>query len=265
MIDPITRLSFDIRIKAAQMIAAAQSSHIGGVFSSADILACLYGAVLSRNAERILEPFILSKGHCCAGVYAALNAIGLIPDRDLLTYAQDNSPLMAHISHKAPHVEFSTGSLGHGLPFAVGRAIAKRKSSTNNKVYCLLSDGELNEGSNWEALMFAGFHRLDNLTAIIDYNKLQSLATTYETLDLEPLPQKLEAFNWMYIRCNGHSISELMSAFECDSSGRPKAILADTIKGYPISFMMNKIEWHYKPPTPNQLDQIIAELEHSLQ
>lgn len=260
----IIKLSIEIRSKAAQMIASAQSSHIGGVFSCADILACLYGSVLSRNDEQMLEPFVLSKGHCCAGVYAALNAIGLIPDKDLLTYAKDNSPFMAHISHKVPNVEFSTGSLGHGLPFAVGRAIAKRKQSVNNKVYCLLSDGELNEGSNWEALMFAGFHRLDNLTAIIDYNKFQSLATTYETLDLEPIAQKFESFNWNCIRCDGHNIPELMAAFDSDSPGKPKVIVADTIKGYPVSFMLNKVEWHYKTPTSNQLCQILAELENSL-
>jgi transketolase len=257
----INSLAFDIRKKSAQMIARAQGSHIGGVFSCADILACVYGKVLSRTDNKILEPFILSKGHCCAGVYAALNSIGLISDEDLIAYAQDGSPFMAHISHKVPHVEFSTGSLGHGLPFAVGKAITRRNQAQNNNVYCLLSDGELDEGSNWEALMFAGFHRLSNLTAIIDYNKLQSLTSTYLTLDLEPLAEKFQAFNWTCIRCDGHSVDSLIAAFKAESFGRPKIILADTIKGYPVSFMMNKVEWHYKPPSKSQLAEILSELE----
>jgi len=257
-------LSAAIRQKSAEMIVSAQSSHIGGVFSCADILSCLYGHVLPRSSDRILEPFILSKGHCCAGVYAALNQIGLIPDYDLHTYAQDGSPYMAHISHKVKHVEFSTGSLGHGLPHSVGRAIVRRHRPANNNVYCLLSDGELNEGSNWESIMFAGHIRLSNLTAIIDCNRLQSLTTTKETLDLEPLVPKFESFNWKCIRCDGHNIADLLNAFEEDPEHRPKVIIADTIKGYPISFMMNSVEWHYKPPSLTQLDQIISELQATL-
>lgn len=254
-------LSYEIRKLSAVIISAAKSSHIGGVFSMADILAVLYGKVLPKDESSIFEPFILSKGHCCAGVYAALYAVGLLTEEDLLTFGKNNSPLMAHISHKVPHVDFSTGSLGHGLPFAIGKAIARRNQLIHQNVYCLLSDGELNEGSNWEALMFAGHHQLDNLTAIIDYNKLQSLATTYETLDLEPLIPKIEAFRWNCIVCNGHSISELEDAFSMPSNGKPKAIICNTIKGYPISFMMNRVEWHYKSPTQEQLLLVMSELE----
>lgn len=259
------QLQLEIRLRAARIIHQAKSSHIGGVFSSADILALLYGEILSKDDSGFADTFILSKGHCCAGVYSALNCQGYLDDEQLNTYALDGSPLMAHISHKVKHVEFSTGSLGHGLPFAVGKAVLRKRKAVTRKIYCLLSDGELDEGSNWEAFMFAGYHKLDNLTAIVDYNKLQSLTTTYNTLDLEPLEDKLNAFNWHVIRCNGHSLAELRSAFAADSDSKPKLILCDTTKGYPISFMTNKVEWHYKPPSPSQLDELTIELKNFYQ
>lgn len=254
-------LQREIRLRSARIIHQAKSSHIGGVFSSADILAILYGEILAKDAAGFSDTFILSKGHCCAGVYSALNCQGYIDDEQLNTYALDGSPLMAHISHKVKHVEFSTGSLGHGLPFAVGKSILRMRRMIDRKVYCLLSDGEMDEGSNWEALMFAGYHKLSNLTAIVDYNKLQSLTTTYETLDLEPLEEKLKAFNWHVIRCNGHSLNELRTAFAVDSYGKPKLILCDTLKGHPVSFMANKVEWHYKPPTRDELEELAAEIK----
>jgi transketolase len=256
-------LQLEIRLRAARIIHRAKSSHIGGVFSSADILASLFGEILAKDVSGYSDSFILSKGHCCAGVYSALNCQGYLDDEQLNTYALDGSPLMAHISHKVNHVEFSTGSLGHGLPFAVGKAILCKRMAIDRKIFCLLSDGELDEGSNWEAFMLAGHHKLDNLTAIVDYNKLQSLATTYITLDLEPLEDKLNAFNWHVIRCSGHSLAELRSAFSADSSPKPKFILCDTVKGHPISFMANKVEWHYKPPTLSQLEALNVEL-HSV-
>ena len=254
------QLQLEIRLRAARIIHQAKSSHIGGVFSSADILALLYGEILCKDDLGFADTFILSKGHCCAGVYSALNCKGFLDDDELNTYALDGSPLMAHISHKVEHVEFSTGSLGHGLPFAAGKAILRKRMLITNRVYCLLSDGELDEGSNWEAFMFAGHHKLDNLTAIVDYNKLQSLTTTYNTLDLEPLEDKLNAFNWHVIRCNGHSLAELRSAFSEDSNMKPKLILCDTTKGHPVSFMVNKVEWHYKPPNTTQLNELNIEL-----
>ena len=258
-------LQLEIRLRAARIIYQAKSSHIGGVFSSADILAILYGEILARDPSGFSDTFILSKGHCCAGVYSALNCQGYLDDEKLQTYALDGSPLMAHISHKVEHVEFSTGSLGHGLPFAVGKAVLRKRTANDRKIYCLLSDGELDEGSNWEAFMFAGYHKLDNLTAIVDYNKLQSLTSTFNTLDLEPLEDKLNAFNWHVLRCNGHSLVELRSSFAADSNSKPKLILCDTTKGHPISFMANKVEWHYKPPSNSQLAQLIVELQNFYQ
>ena len=171
----ISILQKEIRFLSAKIINAAKSSHIGGVFSSADILAILFGKVIRRENGNFQDSFILSKGHCCAGVYSALNLIGCISDELLKTYGKNESSLMAHISHKAPYVEFSTGSLGHGLPFGVGKALISKINNVNKEIFVLLSDGEMDEGSNWEAIHFAGHHKLNNITAIIDYNKLQSL------------------------------------------------------------------------------------------
>jgi transketolase len=253
-------LQKEIRLRAAQAITKAKSFHIGGVFSSADILAILYGEILARNDSGFIDSFILSKGHCCAGVYSALNSLGYLSDELFDTYAQDGSPLMAHISHHVPHVEFSTGSLGHGLPFGIGKALAAKAKGNKKHVYVLLSDGELDEGSNWEAFHFAGHHKIDNLTAIIDYNKLQSLTTTYETLDLEPLSDKFKAFRWSCIRCDGHNIEELRTSFSAPHNNSPKVILCDTIKGNPIDFMLNKVVWHYSPPSAEQLADITNQL-----
>lgn len=253
-------LQKEIRLRAARIITKAGSSHIGGVFSSADIIAILYGEILAKSDVGFVDSFILSKGHCCAGVYSALNALGYISDELLDTYAQDGSPLMAHISHHVQHVEFSTGSLGHGLPFGIGKALASKAKGNKKHVYILLSDGELDEGSNWEAIHFAGHHRLDNITAIIDYNKLQSLTTTHDTLELEPLVDKFKAFRWNCLRCDGHNIDDLRTSFQAPHDERPKVILCDTAKGHPIDFMLNRVIWHYKPPSPEQLALITHQL-----
>ena len=255
----------EIRLRAAQIIASAGGSHIGGVFSSADILAILYSEILARSVDGFIDSFILSKGHCCAGVYSALNVLGFLSDELLDTYAQNGSPLMAHISHHVPHVEFSTGSLGHGLPFGIGKALASKVKNNAKHVYVLLSDGELDEGSNWEAIHFAGHHKMSNITAIIDYNKLQSLTTTYATLDLEPISAKFEAFKWTCLRCDGHNIQELRTSFLAPHNNKPKVIVCDTIKGYPIDFMLNQVVWHYRTPSAEQLASIIKQLNRVYQ
>lgn len=254
-------LQLEIRLRAARIIHQANSSHIGGVFSSADILAILFGEILKKDASGFLDSFILSKGHCCAGVYAALNILGFISDEDFDSFGKDGSKLMAHISHKVSHVEFSTGSLGHGLPFAVGKALhAKRSGNLRKQVYTLLSDGELDEGSNWEAILFAGHHRLSNLTVLVDYNKLQSLDSTFATLNLEPLHQKFIAFNWSCFSCNGNNLSDLRHAFAEPGLGKPRVIICDTIKGFPVDFMLNKVIWHYKAPSVDQLVEISSQV-----
>jgi transketolase len=183
-------LAREIKTLSLEMVTRAKASHIGSAFSIADIVAVLYGSVLNVDP---LQPklstrdrFILSKGHACVAVYSALAARGFFPKEDLVTYGQDHSLLMNHISHKISGVEFSTGSLGHGLPFGVGKALAANKRGENWRTFVLMSDGELGEGSNWEAFMFAAHHQLSNLVAIIDYNKLQSLTSVDKTLRVEP-------------------------------------------------------------------------------
>jgi len=248
------------------MVHQARASHIGSALSISDIVAVLYGKVLHHNpAEpkwRDRDRFILSKGHACVAVYAALAERGFFPKERLVTYGQDHSDLMNHISHKVPGVEFSTGSLGHGLPFGVGKALEAKRQGAGWRTFVLMSDGELDEGSNWEAFMFAAHHRLDNLIAIIDYNKLQSLTTVDQTLRLEPLADKLRAFGWCVREVDGHdhaALSEALSAVPW-TPGQPSVLIAHTIKGKGVSFMENRVEWHYRSPNAEQLAQALAEL-----
>ncbi|MBC7490040.1 MAG: transketolase [Glaciimonas sp.] len=256
-----------MRIDVLNMVYRARASHVGSCFSIIDILAVLYGQVMQVHPH---EPswsgrdrFILSKGHAAAAVYAALANIGVIPRAALETYGADGSPFMTHVSHKVAGVEFSSGSLGHGLPFGVGKALAAKMSGQAWRVFVLLSDGEMDEGTNWEALMFAAHHRLDNLVAVIDYNKLQSLTSISQTLGLEPLVDKLTAFGWDVREVDGHG--HLAMASDLGSTpwvtGRPSLLIAHTTKGKGVSFMENKVEWHYRSPSAAQLSLALAELE----
>lgn len=262
------QLARQIRGLALQMVHRARASHIASALSIADILAVLYGGAMRfsptepRATER--DRFILSKGHACVAVYAALAARGVMPLQDLESYGQDLSALMNHISHKVTGVEFSTGSLGHGLPFGVGKALAAKRRHEDWRTFVLLSDGEMDEGSNWEALMFAAHHKLDNLVAIIDYNKLQSMTTIAQTLALEPLADKLRAFGWAVREADGHD-HQALSALLCSTpweSGKPSIVIAHTTKGKGVSFMENRVEWHYRSPNDEQLRLALAELEH---
>lgn len=256
-----------IRGHALQMVHRAKASHIASALSICDIVAVLYGQVLSidpampKTATR--DRFILSKGHACVAVYAALAESGFFSREDLVTYGQDHSALMNHISHKVPGVEFSTGSLGHGLPFGTGKALAAKRMKAAWKTYVLLSDGELGEGSNWEAMMFASHHGLDNLVAIVDYNKLQSLTTVDKTLRLEPLAAKFAAFGWSVQEVDGHDHAALAIALGSVpwTPGVPSILIAHTTKGKGVSFMENRVEWHYRTPSTEQLIQALNELQ----
>lgn len=253
-----------IRKNALQMVHRAKASHIGSALSIADIMAVLYGKVMHHDPFNPLsqtrDRFILSKGHACVAVYATLAETGYISHEDLLTYGQDYSWLMNHISHKVSGVEFSSGSLGHGLPFGVGKALTAKCRRENWITYVLLGDGEMDEGSNWEALMFASHHRLSNLVAVIDCNNLQSLTTVTETLSLEPLAEKLSAFGCDVSEIDGHDHSSLADALMHRCPNKPRAIIARTIKGKGVSFMENQVEWHYKAPTDEQLAIALQEL-----
>ena len=256
-----------MRASALQMVHRAKASHIASALSICDIVAVLYGQVLHVDPTQPKAPerdrFILSKGHSCVAVYAALAECGFITATDLLGYGQDHSVLMNHISHKVRGVEFSTGSLGHGLPFGTGKALAAKRQQAAWKTYVLLSDGELGEGSNWEAMMFAAHHGLDNLVAIIDYNKLQSLTTVDKTLRIEPLANKFTAFGWSVQEVDGHDHAALAAALGSApwSPGKPSMLIAHTTKGKGVGYMEDRVEWHYRTPNAEQLAQALAELQ----
>ena len=266
MIQTSQTFARQIGAEVVKMIAAAKASHIGGALSMADLLAVLYGEILSVRPEDPRWPerdrFILSKGHSCTSLYATLALRGFFPLAELQTYAQDGSRLMAHISHKVPGVEFSTGSLGHGLGFACGKALAAKRQKKNWRVFTMLSDGELNEGSNWEAILFAPHHRLDNLVAIVDYNKIQSLGSVKDVLELDPLADKFRAFGWAVKEIDGHDHEAIRSAltklpFE---TGKPNCLIAHTVKGKGVDFMENKLLWHYRTPDAAQVKQALEQL-----
>jgi transketolase len=258
-----------IRCQALRMVTRAKASHIGSALSITDIVAVLYGRILRVRPDEPRHPerdrFILSKGHACVAVYAALAETGFIDPALLETYGTDGSMLMAHISHKVPGAEFSTGALGHGLPFGTGKALAAKRRGEPWRTIVLTSDGEWGEGSNWEAALFAAHHGLDNLVCIIDYNKLQSLRTVEETLRLEPLHSKFAAFGWAVREVDGHDHNALTEALEAAPwvAGKPTMLIAHTVKGKGVSFMENKVEWHYRNPTPELLEAALAEIEGS--
>lgn len=264
---PIEELANRIRIHCVKMTSKGGSSHIGSALSIADILATLYGRVLnvspetSRSINR--DRFILSKGHAGSAVYAALAECGFFSLEKLDSHYQDGSDLSGHVSHKNNlGVEFSTGSLGHGLPVGAGMAYAAKIDGRKNRVFVLLSDGECDEGSNWEAILFAAHHKLSNLVAIIDYNKIQSLAPVSQTLALEPFKDKWTAFGWSVVEVDGHAVSELESALSPKPTtiDKPLCLIAHTTKGKGVSFMENSVLWHYRSPRGSEYEAALREL-----
>jgi transketolase len=255
-----------IRRLAVDMVAAANASHIGGALSMADILAVLYADVARIRPEephwQERDRIILSKGHCCTAMYAALAVRGFFPLEELGNYGKDGSRLMAHVSHAVPGVELSTGSLGHGLPVGVGRALAGKRRKEAHRVFVILSDGELDEGSNWEAILFAPQHRLDNLVVIVDYNKIQSLGRVDEVVQLEPLSAKLQACRWSVREVDGHDHAALRSALIQVpwESGKPSCLIAHTVKGKGVDFMEDSLEWHYRSPRNAQYEEAVRQL-----
>lgn len=263
-----TELAKKIRIHSVKMTSAGKSSHVGSVLSIADILAVLYNDILKVDpknpswADR--DRFILSKGHAGAGVYSALAEKGFFSAEMLKTHYQNGSLLSGHVSHKGiPGVELSTGSLGHGLPVGTGIALAAKMDNKDYRSFVLLSDGECDEGSNWEAILFAAHHKLDNLVAIIDYNKIQSIGTVKETLNLEPFADKFISFGWEVKMVDGHNTDELKKALSSLplKKDKPSVIIANTIKGKGVSFMEHKVLWHYRSPQGNEFEMALKELE----
>jgi transketolase len=265
---PTEELAWRIRSHALQMVSRAGTSHIGSILSIADIVSVLYGGILTFNARNPKAPerdrFILSKGHAGCALYAALAEVGFFDRAELEKYGINGSLLSGHISHKGiDGIELSTGSLGHGLSVATGMALSAKKLKQSHRVFALLSDGELDEGSNWEAFLFAAHHHLDNLVAIVDYNKLQSLCSVDETLRLEPLVGKLRAFNWSVAEVDGHDHAALTARLSRlpFADGTPSLIIAHTTKGRGVSFMENSVLWHYRSPKGKEFADAMAELE----
>lgn len=263
-----TDLATAVRRHALRMVHRVGASHIGTCMSMADLLAVLYGEFLRVDPaqpkwlER--DRFVLSKGHGAAALYATLAEVGFFSLEQLDRYCQDGSHLPGHVtSHGVPGVEISTGSLGHGLGVGCGLALAGRRDDVDYRVCVLLSDGECDEGSVWEAALFAPHHRLDNLIAIIDYNKIQSFGSVTEVLGLEPLAAKWEAFGWATLEIDGHAHNEISGALRRTpfTPGKPSVIIAHTIKGKGVRFMENQLAWHYRSPSACELLQALEELE----
>ncbi len=255
-----------IRARSVAMTSIMQSGHLGSSLSMADIIAVLYSSILSVDPENPKRPdrdrFVLSKGHAAAGVYAALAEKGFFPEEWLKEYYTDNGKLCGHISHHVPGVEFSTGSLGHGLPFGIGLALAARYRKQEHRIFVMLSDGDCNEGSTWEAVMFAAQQKLDNLIAVVDYNRVQALGPSEQVIDLDPLSEKFKLFGWSALEIDGHNYSEIEGAFSRlpQKAGKPSAVIARTVKGKGIRSIENTVSSHYKAIPQEKLEEVYKEL-----
>lgn len=256
-----------IRLHALRMTSLGGAAHVGSIFSCADIIAVLYGKTLRVDAANpdssARDRFVLSKGHAGGGLYAALAERGFFSIEKLLTHYQNGSELSGHVSHHLPGVDVSTGSLGHGLSIAAGMAYAGRLSNAFHRVFCILSDGECDEGSTWEAILFAAHHRLANLVAIVDYNRIQGIAPVADVLELEPFADKWRAFGWQVREVDGHDHRRMEELFESlpFASNQPSCVIARTKKGKGVSFMEDTVLWHYRIPKGVELDAAVAELE----
>lgn len=263
-------LAWLIRRHGLEMTHISRGSHIGAIFSLAEIMATLYTGVLHVDPRQPKMPdrdrLILSKGHAGAAVYAALAERGFFDVEELSTHYANGSRLSGHVSHKGiPGVELSTGSLGHGLAVSAGMALGAKKDAAPWRVYCVLGDGECDEGSVWEAALQAHHYGLDNLIAVVDHNRMQSLDFCENTLALEPFGDKWAAFGWNVIGVDGHDVDALRGAFAQAKANRgsdkPTVIIALTTKGKGVSFMENDILWHYRTPQGEEYDAALKELE----
>lgn len=265
----LRRIARNLRRDILITITEAGSGHPGGSLSELEILTTLYYCILRHDPQDPSWPdrdrFILSKGHACAGLYAVLAHRGYFPLEDLKTFRKVGSHLQGHAHIGTPGVEMSSGSLGQGLSFAIGVALAGRVDGRSYRTYALLGDGECDEGQVWEAAMAAAHYKVDTLTAIVDRNGIQNDRFTSEVMELEPLDDKWRAFGWRVLQVNGHSLPALLRAF-CraqETRGRPTVIIARTVKGKGVSFMENNPAFHGRAPTREQLAQALQELGFS--
>ena len=255
-----------VRMTTLEMTHNARSSHVGSIYSCVEILTCLYNGVLRVRPDDPDWPerdrFVMSKGHAAAGLYAVLSRKGFFPEARLAEFYLDGGSLAGHVTHKGvPGVEVSTGSLGHGLGLATGLALGAKRTGSDWRVFALLSDGECDEGSTWEAALFAPNRGLDNLTVIVDYNKIQSLGRVDEVMPLEPFADKWRSFGWDTCEVDGHDLMALNDLFHKPMSpGRPRCVLAHTVKGKGVSFMEDTLLWHYRSPQGEEYQQALEEL-----
>ena len=265
--EDLRRLSLEYRRRLLEIIHHAGAGHTGGSLSCLDILTVLYHRILHvspvepRHPER--DRYVQSKGHCVEALYVVLAGCGFFPASDLKSLCRFRSPYVGHPTRKIAGIEQNTGALGHGLSVAAGMAMAGKIDAKKYRVLCLLGDGELAEGSNWEAAQFAAHKCLDNLVAIIDHTRLQITGPTHEVMGHEPLPEKWQAFGWEVQEVDGHdfeALTEVLSRTPLQV-GKPTLVLAHTIKGKGISFMENEKKWHHGVPKDDELASALAEIE----
>ena len=255
-----------IRRLIIQMLAKAGSGHPGGSLSSTDLITCLYFKVMRHNPKDLhwleRDRFHMSKGHCCPALYAALSECGYFPSEHLWTLRKLGSILQGHPDRRTPGVEVASGSLGQGLSVALGMSLAAKIDKRDYRVYCLMGDGETQEGNIWEAAMASSHYKCDNLCAILDYNGFQIDGCTKEIMNLEPVAGKWQSFGWHTIEINGHNIQEILKAFDEAQSikAKPSIIIAHTIKGKGVSFMENVLDFHGRAPTKEEAEIALKEL-----
>lgn len=266
----LTIKSIQYRKKILKYILGAKAGHTGGSLSATDILNVLYNEVLHVNPDNFSSPdrdrYVQSKGHCVEALYVVLADKGFFPETDLETLCTYQSHYIGHPTRKIKGVEQNTGALGHGLPICVGMAIAGKKDKKNYRVFTLMGDGELPEGSNWEAALSAAHYKLDNLCAIVDKNGLQITAGTADVMNTDPLDEKWEAFGWAVREVDGNDVAALKETFAAlpFEKGKPSVIIAKTVKGKGVSFMENQLKWHHGVPTAEQYAQAQEELSVEL-
>ncbi len=257
--------SFALRRRMLRLIHEAGAGHTGGGLSCLDILNLLYHRVLKITPETVDSPtrdrYVQSKGHCVEALYVVMADRGYFPDSDLATVCHYQSYYVGHPTRKIRGMEMNTGALGHGLPICLGMALAARMDDADYRVFTLLGDGELAEGSNWEAAMAASHYKLDNLVAVLDHNSLQITGPTRDVMSNEPLDQKWEAFGWEVRSVNGHDYGALTQAMNTPHPGKPLLVIANTVKGKGVSFMENVGKWHHGVPSDAELAQALAELD----
>ncbi len=261
------QISKEVRKTILKMMYESKAAHIGSCLSCVDILTVLYFKILRIDPKKPLaetrDRFLLSKGHAVAALYATLAKRGFFPEELLNTYYQNGSRLPGHSTlNTVPGIEVSTGSLGHGLSIGAGLALAAKKDEKDHRVFVLISDGECETGSVWEAALFSGHHKLDNLIGIVDHNKLQACGRIEDILSLKPLNEKWKSFGWAVKEIDGHNLFEIENVFSKIplEKGKPNLVLAHTIKGKGISFMENDFEWHFKNLDKGKYEQALKEI-----